>query len=180
MNAGNSLDLSTLRIRPLPARECLNKFRCGEPELDRWARDKAHKFHEQRRARVFTAHLGDQNAAIGFYALSLSRELAEKLSDREHQARFDQGAYLIYITYLGVAQPIQRNGIGRVLLLDSLRKAFHAAETLPIYGIGLRSLNEKTTGFYKRMGFSVAEKETDDHPLMIMPIWTVIELFTGM
>lgn len=179
MTAGNSLDLSSLRIRTLPAKECLSRFQCGEPELDRWAQNKAHKFHEQRRARVFTAHLGEQKHAVGFYALSLTRELAEKLSDREHRARFDQGAYLLYLTYVGVAQPVQRNGIGRFLLLDSLRKAFHTAEILPIYGVGLRSINEKTTEFYKRLGFSVAEKETDQHPLMIMPIWTVIDLFRG-
>ncbi len=69
----------------------------------------------------------------------------------------------------------QRNGIGRILLMNALKRAFIVSRDLPFYGVALRSLNDRTTEFYKKMGF--AQRENTGHPLMILPIWTIRDLF---
>jgi hypothetical protein len=40
-----------LTLKHIEAREDLDSFQCGAPETDRWAREKAHKFHARGRAR---------------------------------------------------------------------------------------------------------------------------------
>lgn len=42
----------------------------------------------------------------------------------------------------------------------------------------LRSLNDQTTNLYKEFGFGIAPNE-DAHPLMILPIWTIVDLFSN-
>lgn len=64
------------------------------------------------------------------------------------------------------------------MLFDALRKAWNIFEVLPIYGVALRSLNERTTGFYEKLAFRKAPDEDGPHPLMILPIWTIDDLFS--
>jgi GNAT superfamily N-acetyltransferase len=178
-SAGILLDLKSITLRSLTAKRSLQSFRCSEHEIDGWANAKAHKFHEQRRSRVFTAHLPGNELALGYYALSLSLEPSEKISSSTDRARFNSGAYFLYITHLGVMKQLQGQGLGRLLLIDAISKAHRIADWLPIYGVGLRSLNDKSTTFYAKHGFAVAPDETTT-PLMILNIWTIIELIDGV
>ncbi|WP_432653415.1 GNAT family N-acetyltransferase [Ruegeria atlantica] len=162
----------------LRTKDCLRSFSCGEREIDKWAKDKAHKFHERRRARVFCARSTTDGPTIGFYCLSLSTEQTSKIS-AEHRDAWSNGAPLIYIDYLAVAAPRQSSGIGTHLLVDALRKAYEVSKYVAPYGVALRSLNERTTKLYEKFGFGIAPDETGPSPLMILPIWSVIQLFEG-
>lgn len=175
MTAKTALDLSSVRIKQLDHKDCLSRFQCGVHEIDDWAKDKAHKFHTQRRMRIFTAHLPGNSSAAGFYALSMRLEPPSKLFSQEHRDRFVDGAHIAYIWYLGVDRPLQEQRLGTFLMMDSLTKVRKAAEILPIYGLGLRSRTPETTKFYENLGFSVAPGETDS-PLMLLPIWTLLDL----
>lgn len=175
-SAEKSSGLPQLEVTPLRAKECLRKFSCGEKEIDKWAKDKAHKFHEKRRARVFCARSNSEGPAIGFFCLSLSTEQSSKIA-AEHRDAWTNGAPLIYIDYLAVATPRQRNGIGSYLLVDALSKAYEVSKYVAPYGVALRSLNERTTKLYEKFGFGIAPDEAGTSPLMILPIWSIIELF---
>jgi hypothetical protein len=43
-----------------------------------------------------------------------------------------------------------------------------------VFGVALRSLNERTTKLYQKYGFGLREKTT--YPLMVLPIWSLNEL----
>lgn len=167
------LDLSGIKITPLRSDECLAKFKCGESEIDKWVKTKCHKHHKQRRTRVFCAY-NNPKVAVGFYALGLRPESDETVEE-DGQSFPNSGLIpLIYIEYLGVRRELQGNGIGKMLFGDALRRAYEVAQNVAVYGIALRSLNEKTTAFYGDRGF--AKKDAELHPLMIMPIWTLVDL----
>jgi GNAT superfamily N-acetyltransferase len=86
-------------------------------------------------------------------------------------------APVVHIDYLGVHSPLQGNGIGKVLLIEALNKAYQVSRIIPVYGVSLNSLNEKATDFYKKMGFRIAPDERVN-PLMMLDIWSISELFS--
>ncbi len=62
------------------------------------------------------------------------------------------------------------------MMVNALHRAYLVSFEIPFYGVALRSLNDKTTSFYEKHGF---ERRTDDrHPVMILPIWTIRDLFS--
>lgn len=88
---------------------------------------------------------------------------------------YREHAPFIYIDWLAVRRARQGQQIGTLLLIAAIRKAVRVAEDVPIYGIALRSLNERTTAYYERLGFVVRE-QAGPHPIMILPIWAAREL----
>lgn len=178
MDDPKNANLSALQISEIRSRECLRRFDCGVADIDSWASEKAFRRHQQDRTKVFCARLGTNGAVVGFYSLSLSA-IGSKLLLGQHRDRYPEGfAPFIYIDWLAVVRSRQGHGIGRIMLVNALERALLVSNHLPFYGIALRSLNDKTTHFYSKMGF--AQREDGSHPLMILPIWTVRDLFGAL
>lgn len=118
-------------------------------------------------------------SGCSFISLSLTREATGKLLRADHSSLWPEGAPLIYIEYLAVSSAMQGKGIGVNLLMQTFDRAYAVRQHVPIYGVALRSLNERTTDFYKRLGFQIAPKEPSRNPLMIMDIWTIADLIDG-
>lgn len=172
------LDLTSTKITPIQSRNCVSRFSCGEREIDRWAQDKAWKFQERGRARVFTAKLDGSSTSVGFYSLSFSTENNTKLSKSEDRDAWKNGAPLVYIDYIAVQRTYQGKKLGTLMLVDALKRAHMVWQHVAFYGVALRSLNERTTRLYEKFGFGIAPDE-ELHPLMILPIWSVNDLFNN-
>lgn len=174
-DANQIVDLSRLEISEIRSKECVARFNCGERDIDDWARGKAFKYHQQDRARVFCCRKKDNASIVGFYSLSLNQIGAKLLFDR-HEDRYANGhAPFVYVDWFAVVRSCQSSGVGRIMMMNALERAFQVSFNIPFYGVALRSLNEKTTKFYEKHGF---EKRTNDrHPVMILPIWTIRDLF---
>lgn len=168
------LDLTTVNISHIQSKGCVDKFRCGVPEIDKWVKDKAVKFHDRGRAKVFVAK--GPNSTLGFYSLSFSTENNSKLAKSEDRDAWKDGAPLMYIDYVAVQSHIQGNRLGEMMLINALSRANMVSAHVAFFGVALRSLNDRTTKLYYKFGFRVAPDE-DRHPLMILPIWSVNDLF---
>lgn len=176
--ANPKLDLTQIQITHLQSKECLKKFSCGEREIDHWVKSKAEKFHSKGRAKVFVARLKGNASALGFYSLSFSLENNSKLLNQDDRDAWKDGAPLVYVDYVAVNKTMQGNGIGKLLLIDALKRSNFVFENVAFFGVALRSLNDQTTNLYKEFGFGIAPNE-DAHPLMILPIWTIVDLFSN-
>lgn len=142
-------------------------------------KEKAWKFHERRRARVFIARVGNPERRLGFYSLSFSTENSSKIAKSEDRDAWKDGAPLIYIDYLGVHHSAQGCGLGKMMLVDALARAKVVSDNVAFHGVALRSLNDRTTALYEKFGFGIAPNE-EKHPLMILPIWSVHDLFPDL
>jgi GNAT superfamily N-acetyltransferase len=162
-----------MRVLPIADKGCLDRFDCGNWDINGFAK-KLHKWNERNRTKAFTAHEGQAVWGLGFYSLSVTVEDKRKLGTTEAQV-YDFGAPLIYIDALGVRNAYQGQGLGRMLLIDALRRAHSVAKNVAIYGVALRSLNDRTTAFYEKHGFGKVDDEKN--PLMVVPIWTLEDLF---
>lgn len=171
------MDLQQITISPLADKASLNNFGCGEREIDRWVKDKAFKHQQQHRTRVFTAHLAGNPLACGFYSLQIASESASKLTDNYKDIYKSGGVPLIYIGFLAVLRNCQCQGLGTFLLMNALSRCYSVSHHVPFYGVALRSLNERTTTLYEKFGFGL--KETEANPLMILPVWSLIDLMSA-
>lgn len=170
--------VQSLQILPLGNRRQLAGFQSGEAEIDRWVNGNALRLAEQQRLRVFCLHAAGSDSAIGLYGLSLATEPGTALRDGREQSIWLRGAPLVYVAYLAIHRSRQNAGLGQHLLVDALARANRISRDVAFYGVGLRSLNDRTTRLYSRFGFSVARGEDGkSNPLMLLPIWTINDLF---
>lgn len=115
------------------------------------------------------------HSGAAFVSLSLASQQNGKLPNGNHRDLWPRGAPVVYVDYLAVARIRQGGGMGTALLMRSLETAYEVSQLVPVYGVALRSLNDRTTAYYKGLGFQVAPNE-GVHPLMLMDIWSINEL----
>ncbi len=173
-DASQQFDLQSIRISPLDESCPIDHFRCGTAEIDDWARKKALNLHSVNRVKVFVAQRIGESSALGFYCLSFETKDTKRLSHGSLK-QFPNLA-VVYITYIAVLRSLHRHGLGSVLLIDALRRAYGVSQHVGFYGVALRSLNDGTTRLYERYGFGIVDDNTN--PLMLLPIQSLSELFS--
>ncbi len=174
------LDLKLISITGLTDKKTVKGFDCGNAEIDRWVNAKATRFVEQSRAKVFIATTQANTIAKGLYTISFLQENPGKLIVQRDRDIWNNGVPLVYLGYLAVQANFQKCGLGTFLLSDFLDRSYHIHKHIAFYGVALRSLNERTTKLYASFGFSFAKGEEEERsPLMILPIWTLIDLIEG-
>jgi GNAT superfamily N-acetyltransferase len=111
-------------------------------------------------------------------AISLSHHDSVNFPRRDGHDDFLPEAFpAIYIDYIGVQRSCQREKIGSTLLIHALRIGYEVNKVVPLYAVALRSLNDDTTRLYAKYGF-VKLPNSGNPPLMVLPIWSVIDLFS--
>ena len=142
-----------MRFEPLNKAHDRSGFSCGDPELDRWLRERAGQDERRNVARVFVA-LDDAIGVAGFYSLaaySIAREdLPEEAARR--LPRYER----IPAALIGrLARDIRMRGegIGPVLLADALRRALAASQQMALFAIVVEAKNAAAAEFYRGFGF---------------------------
>jgi GNAT superfamily N-acetyltransferase len=174
MNANSTLDLQKIHIRPLTGSCGIEKFRCGEREIDQWVARKAKQLHLENKTRIFCARQVGNGTILGFFDLSFSSRAVPNLHQKD-ESFYRGGVPLVYINYLAVLRSYQGQKLGTMLLINALQKAHSVALNVAFYGVALKSLNERTTALYMRHGF--APRGEAVHAFMILPVWDLYDLF---
>jgi len=166
-------DFREVRISPLSASHVLRGFRCGESALDHWVRNKALKCQKAHRSRIFCVHKEGSASVLGLYPLSMTSEAVDLLL-LEERRHLQKGEYfpVIYIQILAVADRCQDAGLGTILLANALERSHRVSQNVVVFGVALRSLNDRTTELYERYGFGIRGRG-DPNPMMILPIWSL-------
>jgi len=171
-----NVDLSKIQFTALPNDKVLDRFRCGERQIDDWA-EKCADLDRQPRARVFCAMGEEEPLAHGFYSLSMTGVSAKGFDERgaEH---FTHSGFIpfIYIDYIAVREESKGNGIGTGLMVDALRRCTAVARNVALFGVALNSLNAKTTAYYRSLRFGEKSQPNMQYPLMVLPVWTLFDL----
>lgn len=164
-------------IRQLDSLIDLSRFTCGDYAIDQWARRKAKKFHSNGRQKIYCFADRDSSFAKGVMAVSLGHYDSVHFPKRKDQDDFIPEVFpAIYIDYIGVQRSEQRRNIGSTLLIHALRISYEVHKSVPLYAVALRSLNSDTTRLYAKFGF-VELPKSGNPLLMVLPIWSVIDLF---
>ncbi len=145
----------SLVFEPLAKHHDRNAFSCGDKFLDRYLKKTASQDARRRITAPFVVvSKTDPQTVLGYYTLSsfgivlgdLPANIAKKLP-----------AYpVVPATLLGrlaVDQSHHGQGLGGILLIDALRRAFAQSSQIAAYAVVVDAIDQKAISFYKNYGF---------------------------
>lgn len=151
-------------------------FSCGKEPLDRYIREHASQDVKRGLATVFvTAAKDDPKKVFAYYSLS-NREL--KLSQLPPEIAKKAGKYgSVGVTLLGrlaCATDSRGSGIGRLALIDALRRSVMASSEVGSFAVFGEAIDEEAVAFYKKYGFL---ELPDDKLKLFLPMRTSAKVF---
>jgi len=147
-------DKNSLVIEPLDTTHDRTVFQSGVEALDNYLKKQAGQDVKRRVSRVFVAaNPYNPKKVIGYYTLSsLSIELnllPEKLARK--LPRHPVPAALI--GRLAVSRTAQGDGVGKMLLVNAVRRTLEVSDQIAIYAMVVDAVNDKAKAFYGHFGF---------------------------
>lgn len=149
-------DYSKLVIRPLDSKHDRQGFCCGAASLDDYIKKQARQDVKRRISRVFVAtEVVQPNSIMGYYTLStlsieldqLPEVLARKLPRHPIPAAL--------LGRLAVNKAAQNHGVGKMLLVDAIKRTLAVSDEIAIYAMVVDAIDERARCFYEQFGFSV-------------------------
>ncbi|HKE07196.1 MAG TPA: GNAT family N-acetyltransferase [Candidatus Acidoferrum sp.] len=141
------------RIEPLGKKHGRAAFFCGKDSLDQYLKNQAGQAAGKNLAAVFVL-TPDGRKVAGYYTLSsyavkldeIPEEIATKLTRMQEVPATLLGRLARSVEFRG-------HGIGEILLVDALRKAFQNNAHVASWAVIVDAKDEEATDFYKRYGF---------------------------
>ena len=147
-------DHQDLVIEPLSSDHDRPGFTCNVDSLDNYLRKQAKQDIKRRISRVFVATTPEYPSTIvGYYTLStLSIELSQ-LSEVLAGKLPRQPVPAALIGRLAVAQHAQGQGVGKMLLMDAIKRTLRVSDEIAIYAIVVDAIDVHAKSFYQQYGF---------------------------
>lgn len=145
--------MSQWRIQPLDKTHDRTRFDCGEEGLNAFLRQHAGQNARRDISRTYVAVPLDSKRVVGYYTLastSLTLDLLpEEISRR--LPRYPVPSALL--ARLAVDTRFQGRGLGRLLLVDAMKRVRDVAEQIGIFALTVHALNDRARSFYQAFGF---------------------------
>lgn len=151
-------------------------FSCGKESLDSYIERQAGQDRRRNLARVFVKTGDDEPRTIaGYYTLGalsitfedLPEEQSRKLPNYRHIPA-------VLIGRLAIDRKYQGRGLGKLLLVDALKRIVTQGGQLGIYAVVVEPIDDEAARFYKRYGFIEFPSRSDR---LFLPMHTVQQLF---
>lgn len=162
------MNLQNLLIVPLDAAHKRGGFHCNVEALDQYLHKQAGQDIRRRISRIFVAVLPDNpKEVMGYYTLSslsirleqLPQKLARKLPKHPVPAAL--------IGRLAVTHNAQACGIGKMLLVDAIKRTLSVSDQIAIYAMVVDAINDNAKGFYEQFGFM---RLSDNSSRLFLPL----------
>ena len=143
-----------LRIERLSRRHHREGFDCGNAELNDYLRHTARQHIDKGLSR--TDVLVDDEAAptevVGYVTVCLAEIITDSLPP-QYGKKYPAKAHGVKLARLAVAQSRQRQGLGALMMIHAMRKAFQVADSTGIIGLFVDAKDEAASRYYRRFGF---------------------------
>lgn len=151
-------------------------FDCGTPDLNTWLQTQSSQQQKRDNAVTYVAlHPNDQRI-VGFYSsLSYQLDISEAaVAFGVGKKRYPVPALLL--ARLAVCQSVQKQGLGRDLMVHALRNFAEISERTGIEVVVVHAIDKDAAAFYGRYDFITFESH-DLH--LFLPTKTIRKLFQG-
>ena len=151
-------------------------FDCSKELLNNYLRNQAGQDVKRKLSACYVLANGETKSVIGYYTLS---NYGIPISSFSTQIRKRlPGTYTtIPTTLLGrlaIDKSRQGEGLGKILLIDALKRSWENSQIVASYAVVVDPLDEEAKSFYHHYGFT----ELPDSGKMFIPMRTLDELFT--
>ena len=162
-----SFELSA--VEPLSATHVVAGFDCGSAAQSAWLAEHALQAHRAGLSRVYVVRDLDHSAqrVIGYYALAAGSVAPGDASPRLRQGAGRYHQPVVILTRLGVDRAAQRAGLGRALVVDSLRRVAAASEVIGVRAVLIHCETDAARDFYLRLA-KFDQSPTDPMHLLLL------------
>lgn len=129
-----------------------NLFECEEPSLEIYLKKQASQDVKRQVAACFVLE-GDDNTIKGYYTLSADSVDRTLIPEKLQKKLPYKNLPVTLLGRLARDTSYKGQGIGELLLADSLRRAYQASLTIGAWAVVTDPINEKARAFYESFGF---------------------------
>ena len=160
---------------PLTPKLDRKDFSCGKDLLDNYFRKQASQDVKRKLSVCFVLIDEESNNITGYYTLSSNSISNNSIPDsfRKKLPKSYSSIPTILIGRLAIDKNFQRKGIGKVLLIDALKRCFDTSDTIGAFAVIVDPLDIEAERFYEKYGFI----KLPDSGKMFLPMKTIKELF---
>ena len=113
---------------------------------------------------------------LGYYTLSVFEVSAEKLP-RKFAKKYKGNLPAVKIARLAVAKRLQRQGIGKHMMINAMKRVIHISENVGIIGLFVDAKNQGAKKYYSNFGFI----PLSDHSLkLFLPLNTLLQMHSSV
>lgn len=151
-------------------------FDCGKELLNNYLKNQAGQDVKRKLSACFVLADNETNLIQGYYTLS-NNSIPLSSFHEQIRKKLPKSYKSIPTTLLGrlaIDKKYQGKGIGRILLIDALKRSFGISKQIGSFGVVADPLDEEAKNFYKKYDFI----ELPDSKKMFIATKTLNELFT--
>ena len=160
---------------PLESKHNRKEFSCGKDLLDNYFWKQAKQDIKRKLSTCFVIADKKTNLVSGYYTLS-SNSISNEVIPEYFKKKLPKSYSSIPTILLGrlaIDKNYQGKGIGKVLLIDSLRRCFEISDSIGIFAVVVDPLDDEAEEFYEKYGFI----KLPDNGKMFLPMKTIKDIF---
>lgn len=151
------------------------EFSCGNNMLDDYLHKQVNQDIKRKLSACFVLNDKETDLLKGYYTLA-NNSISQELMPTEFQKKLPNSYKSIPTTLLGrlaIDYRFQKQGFGRLLLVDALRRSYEISKSIGSFAIVVDPIDEDAERFYDKYGFI----KLPDSGKMFLPMNTIKELF---
>ena len=162
--------MSRWRIEPLAQCHSREAFDCGVDRLNVFLRAHAGQNARKDISRTYVAASEGSDEVVGYYTISSSSVDFAKVPNDLAKRLPKYPVPTALLGRLAVDIRFQGQGLGRLLLVDVLKRIRALADQIGIHAVAVQALNERARNFYIAHGFIPL---LDDAHHLFLPMATI-------
>jgi GNAT superfamily N-acetyltransferase len=167
----------TYLTEPLNTSHDRKNFSCGKDLLDNYFQRQAKQDVRRKLSTCFVLEDGSDGKVKAYYTLS-SNSIPNDLVPASFKKNLP-GSYtsipVILLGRLAVDKQYQGGGIGKALLIDSLKRCYDNTDSIGAFAVVVDPLDDEAEAFYEKYGFI----KLPDSGKMFMAMKTIKQLFNS-
>ncbi len=160
---------------PLNPTHKKSDFSCGKEMLDNYLHKQASQDIKRKLSACFVVKEEQTEFIIGYYTLSNNSIPLEDIPDdiRRKLPRSYKSIPTTLLGRLAIDNNFQGQGLGKLILMDALKRSFEVSKTIGSYAVIVDPIDEDAERFYDKYGFI----KLPDSGKMFLPMKTIGQLF---
>lgn len=160
---------------PLSPKHIKSGFSCGNEILDTYLQKQANQDVKRKLSVCFLIPEKETNKIKAYYTLS-NNSIPLEFIPKQIQKKLPKSYKNIPVTLIGrlaVDNKFQKQGIGKLLLVDALKRSFEISKTIGSFAVVVDPIDQNAESFYIKYGFI----KIPDSGKMFLPMKTIYQLF---
>ena len=150
-------------------------FDCGKELLNDYLKTQARQDVKRKLSACFVLADNDTKVVQGYYTLSNNSIPLSSFSEqiRNKLPKSYKSIPTTLLSRLAIDKKYQGNGIGKILLIDALKRSYGISNEIGSFGIIVDPIDDEAKGFYQKYDFI----ELPDSKKMFIATQTLKQLF---